>query len=783
MRRKRQRWIVRTALPAAVLVAAGLFHPGPAAAQPAGAETDKCAPGDDRGVRCVQVSAMLDRAPAVGQQAALSVELRAHIDVPDVRIEIDLPAALQWSSAPAGFDVRRRSSSRPHNGGSVNQAVRVSSLAGGRTATVTGMVTAVAAGDIAVRVRVLPPDGFGLGVEEPVLLTVGADPASARLGLSAGPYRTAAVPAGATVTAVTTLPVPFVGTAGLAQPHSDDPPPSGPRRFTLSCAQGGFVYQDAAGNRHPSVNLQVQVWDDFIGDDLLAVGLTDGAGRYRVCFDNDTDPDGQDVFVRFVTQNGQWGVEWDDDPYEFDTEVRNNVGDGTTTDFGGREPGDPRLNGGLRAYDDANAAAAFTPGDCWDALDRDCRRIDINWDPDENPGTFYSRGPNEVTLTAQDADDRNVVVHELGHAVMDDVYEDDMVSGGPDCQQHELHRTETRECAWLEGFADWYGVAVFNDPVYRDTVDQNVEQNLDTPTWGSNRQDNGAAWENGDGVEGRVAGALWDLVDGPGEQPWDRFGEGLGPVWDTFLRHRSANFREYWDQRGQDGRNVGPDALASLFQNTIDYGFRDPLADHQSLTRPTPLTDHNYRFDTTKVFWSVVALRPPANADYDLRVYDDANLTQLLGASLTLTGTTDFVAINSNRRALGDYYPQVRAVSGTGEYLIEADETNGLLAGTDKVTMGPNRLAAVWDFCPAANQSVTLTVSPSDPSQDAELFVMSSDPGAPETAVRSRAAAVASASANGPGGAESVTVDLPTGCHGVIIVNRAGNGTYTLTQS
>lgn len=36
---------------------------------------------------------------------------------------------------------------------------------------------------------------------------------------------------------------------------------------------------------------------------------------------------------------------------------------------------------------------------------------------------------------------------------------------------------------------------------------------------------------------------------------------------------------------------------------------------------------------------------------------------------------TDFVAVNSNRRAPGDHYPQGHPVSGTGDYRIEADET------------------------------------------------------------------------------------------------------------
>jgi len=784
---------LRTVLLVTALAAAGLSQTGTAMAQPSAAETlSKCATGDDRGVRCMDVSAKLDRSPAAGQRANLSVRIRSLVDIPNARVEIDLPAALKWTSAPEGYDVARHASALPDTQGAVSRAERVTALTAGRTMKIGGAVEAVGTGDLTIRVRVLPPAGYGLGVEEPVLATVGTDAASSRLGLKGGPsarHGSVAVNSGTKATPLTELPAPDLGTKGLTKPHTDDARASAEGTVAaaaISCVKGSYFYNDAAGVRHPSVNLQVQVWDEdpANSDDLLAVGLTDGSGAYHVCFDNSTDArGGQDVYLNFVAQNGQWGVEWDDDPWTFDTDQHDNVGDGTTTDFGGLQPADPRLHGSLRAYDDANTGAAFTPGDCWDRLDHDCRRIDINWDPDENPGTFYRPGEDEVYLTAQDADDRNVVVHELGHAVMDDVYEDDTFNTGSGCANHQIHVAVSAGCAWSEGFGDWFGVAAFGDPVYRDTVDQNQELNLDTATWGSTRGDSGAAWENGDQVEGRVAGALWDLIDTADEQPWDLYGDGLDAVWNTFLNHRSTSFAEYWAARGQDGRNVGAAALGSLYQNTIDYGFRNPLADHQSLLRPTPVVDHNYRFDTTKVFWSVVALRPPSSTvDYDLRLYDDSGLGSLLTSSVLGPGVTDFVAVNSNRRAVGDYYPQVHAVTGTGDYRIEADETEGIFAGTPTITMGANRLAALWDICLSAGERATYTVTPSDSGQDAELFVLSADSGGSDN-VLSRSGAVASSDGHGAGDPESVTVDLPEGCHGLVVVNKAGSGAYTVAKS
>jgi hypothetical protein len=776
---------------AAVVVPAAFGPSAPAGAAPGTPQApagpvSACTLGGDLGPSCLSASAHLTEAVARGGRTTLKFEVKSQIDLRGVRVQVDLPAPLDWQSGPAGFTVERFHSALPGDGGQLTRASAPVDLAAGKPVKYEATLAAVGTGDVAVRVRAVAPAGMGRNTEVPVLATIGADRASSSLGLPKGPVGTVPVPPGTAAVPANPGAVPDVGTRGLATPHSDDPGAGGIHpQAALACVRGSFNYLDPAGATRPSINLQVQVWDsDTIGDDLLAVGLTDGSGGYHICFDNSTDVSGgQDVYLRFVTENGQWGVQNDDDPFVFTTEVHSNVGNGTTVDFGGRQPADPRFMGALRVFDDANAAAAFVPGECWAARDHDCRVIEFNWDPASTRSTAYNQGNNQVSLLAQDADDRNVVVHELGHGVMDDVYADNFPSTGRSCQQHVLHLANTRECAWTEGFADWFGVAVFNDPTYRDTGDQTITQSFDTPTWGSVRQDTGDPWQNGDNVEGRVAGAIWDLVDGPGEPVWDRYGEGLQAFWDSFTAHRANNFAQYWQQRGADGRNVGPDALAALYQNTIDYQFRDPLASQQALIRPMPVVPHNYRFDTATPFWSVVALRPPATSDYDLYLYDDVNLTQQLSASLQLDGVTDFVAVDSNHRAFGDYYPQVRAVTGTGDYVIEEAETSGLLADTNKVAMGPNRLVTVWDYCTATPGHATFTVTPSDPGQDAELFVMGSDAGRPDTLVRSRGQALADSTGAGPGGTETVGIDLGADCYGIVLINKAGNGTYTLTRT
>ncbi|MFD9204134.1 hypothetical protein ACFWDP_38460, partial [Streptomyces anthocyanicus] len=414
---------------------------------------------------------------------------------------------------------------------------------------------------------------------------------------------------------------------------------------------------------------------------------------------------------------------------------------------------------------------------CWDRDDTDCRHIGIVWPTDEG-GTFYDPGDDEVNLEDLQAENPWTVAHELGHGVMDDVYKDYQPDIGPDCRQHFVHLAEKAECAWVEGFADWYGtevVELFGNPASFD---------FDTPTWGDP-----ADWDNGPNVEGRIAGALRDLVDSGDEPSWDSYGEGEANVWEVFLDHRSDTFQQYWQQRGTDGYNVGDAPQASLFQNTIDLapGFREPLTAGAERVRPTPNPPgrHNYRYDTAFRFWSVVALRPGANDDYELELYDDRAMTQRLGQSLSGRGATDFIAVDSNvnNREPGDYYPRVTHNFGTDPYVIEVADGGKLLPLTgDQRTMGNNDLVEVWDTCTDAKRSITVT--PSGAAQDAELYVVASRPG-PDTSVIGRQQILTGSVSGGAGEPESVEFTPPAGldCFGVILINKSGSGTYSLAVS
>jgi hypothetical protein len=359
---------------------------------------------------------------------------------------------------------------------------------------------------------------------------------------------------------------------------------------------------------------------------------------------------------------------------------------------------------------------------------------------------------------------------------MDDVYNDAMPPS-PNCNPHNLDATSSAGCAWVEGWAEWFPCTVYNDPFYR--WPSGAALNLEAQSWGN-------GWGEGDTTEARVAGALIDITDSANEASWDRFNEGSANIWYTFMHHVDNTYVQYWSSRTADGYNVtDAGALAGSYQNTIDYQFRDPIGDYSPLSRPRPVPSQNYGYSTSTIYWSVIAVRPPSGADYDLALYDDRAQTASLASSTFGSSMVDFVAVDSNLRALGDYYPRVNLWSGFGSYQIElAQSAATLAAGSSPVTMGSSNIVAVRDTFLTAGVPVTLTVTPGNSGQNPELFLMGDDPASAPTWVRSRASALSQSTANGPGVAETLTyTPTRTGWFGVVVVNAAGSGTYTLTRA
>jgi hypothetical protein len=736
---------------------------------------------------CLGVTAALDRAPAVGETATLTVTVRASRKLAATQVTVDLPGQLGWATTPAGFRAGRATSRRPERSGTTTTAQRTITVDAGRPFTTTGVVKAVTPGFGQLQVRARAPEGGTVhdGVAD-VYLTVAGAGAASRFGaqpaaehgrtatLARAPARVAQRPAG--------LKPQSVGTAGL------EPPKAGLAACDTQ-ATGGFGYLDQANVFHNAMNIQVKVRD--VGNGTLATGVTDSAGRFSICFDSAAAPR---LYVTIVSENSIWRVQNNisGNAFDWSTGVRPNPVPGSTVDFGTMTPGDPADYRAVHAFDEANDAWLFVPRAgrlCFDQDDTTCRKLIIRWGrttppepvPDPDPTrpeyrTSFANGPNEVRLLPDDPNGRMIVVHEIGHAIMDDVYNDDVTR--VDCTGHAIETAMNGDCAWSEGFADWLPLGVYGSGRFEFPSGSTVE--LEFASWDTT----GIA--RGDATEGRVAGALLDIIDTRRESDYDIFGEGLNTIWTTFTRHIDRTFASFWAGRTADGFNVADTgALSSVYQNTIDYGFREPLNDNTPLFRQQPVP-HNYGLNTGTPTWSVITLAPNQGADYDLDLYDDrAQVTPRLSSSTLGGPAVDFVAIDSRSRPFGDYYPRVRTFTGVGPYDVEF-----LQGGLPAITPGvpwtgrftPGQVVKIRDAFLTAGVPVTMTVTPSQGDLNPDLFAVTSNPLDPATWIKNRAQATASATTAGFNVPETLTFTPPTtGFYGIVIVNKeAGFGDFSL---
>jgi hypothetical protein len=517
---------------------------------------------------CLQVDATLSRAPSVGQTAVLRFAVATRVPRADVTITAELPAGLRWASAPGGMRLSEQHSLVPENAGRLRTVTLSRAVTQGRPVHLVGVVEAVAPGP--AQIRVSATSQFGTGGQagsDNVFLDVAAAGRTSTFGIHV-PKVSGTTAADVPSTASRARAERSVGTAGLRRPFTDDRPVRAANAAASACVAGGWFYVDNTGVSRPSRNFQVQVWDQDTssGDDLLATGVTGSNGRYSLCFPNDDclGCGGQDVYLRFISENSLWLVRGNGNSYAYGTGVRNNVGNGSTTNFGLLQPSDATQMRGLHAFDAVNDAWLWKPGFCWDRLDATCRQVLVNWTPSSTDGTYYSTEANDIHLAADDPNAATVVVHELGHAVMDDVYEDNFPAA-PNCSPHFIHRASSQGCAWTEGWAEWFPASVYRDPFFRWPTGESLD--LENATWGT------PGWDNTHSVEGRVAGALIDISDATNEGT-DRVTEDpRGPLWTTFLGHRDATLAEFWADRRADGFDVSNNALGALFQNTINYGF------------------------------------------------------------------------------------------------------------------------------------------------------------------------------------------------------------------
>ncbi|MBP2356069.1 hypothetical protein JOF29_007179 [Kribbella aluminosa] len=540
----------------------------PSIAVPAPPPPTACTPFSDTATHrtderpsCLKTVVTLSGAPAVGHEARVDLVVDTTATTQPVKLEVTLPAGLEWVDPPGDLSSSVSASKVPVNRGEVHRAVGQGLAGKGHPWRLSGTIRAVDAG--AAEIGVTATATSGDEATASTFVTVGAKTSSA--GIAVKEVAQAAPAAnGATRT------FPRYAPKAVADSSAATVPAAKPAAAE-ACAAGSWNYVDYQGVARVSANARVKVYDaDKGGDDLLASGLTDADGRYRLCFGNvDEDGTGQDVYVEFGTENPNWVIQNNvsKKAYRFTTNTRQDVANGETVDFGAFQPADPALMRGVEAFDTINTAWNWKPASkCWDARDTKCRQGKVNWAPDSTTCCWYDLQENAAYIDASTPDFHVMVLHEFGHGVMDDVYEDKFPDS-PNCSPHWFEKASSAGCAWTEGWASWFAMTVLDDPHYYWPGGYVLD--LESPTWGTTPPN----WENGDTVEGRVLGAMIDLGDGGDRnEAGDTCSEDpTKALWNTFLDDVSGSFAAFWAARAKFGYSVGPNELSCLYHNTIDY--------------------------------------------------------------------------------------------------------------------------------------------------------------------------------------------------------------------
>ena len=531
---------------------------------------------------CLRVTAALDKAPAVGETATLTVNVEAQRDLGEVTVSVNVPTGLDVVSGPGTDGAAVGATAGP--GAIVPRLATVEPGVGSEALSFD--VKAADNGATLIEVYVTAQvDGFTDGAMTIVPLTVADKSGKSELSVET-PTRGAAVEA--TGSRSIAQPDPNHEAAPAAKVDSGQAAAAAGTNGLQSCTDGRWVYDNPTLGSTGVPNYGIQVWDedDFGPNDLLGSTVTAFDGSWEVCW---TDKDGaaegpgaQEVYVLYRAENSVWRVRdtsASDETYE-NQSATVQIDEGDDFGWGDRSPanGIDRAIHAFHAIDKLWQWGNDPSGDCFDWGATVCRQLTINWTSTSTDGTFYSLSGNDVHLLAADPDSEHVVIHEATHAVMDDVYNDSFPSF-PNCSPHFIQGVSSTGCAWTEGFAEWVPAAVLNDPFFR-FIGGNNDVNLE------NVDVNSADWSDGDAVEGRVAGAMIDIQDSAVATLdffdfWSETDMDQYEVFQDFATIgngvRPATYAEFWSDRGTAGLNrANTGANGSNNQNTIDYSFTAP---------------------------------------------------------------------------------------------------------------------------------------------------------------------------------------------------------------
>jgi hypothetical protein len=302
---------------------------------------------------------------------------------------------------------------------------------------------------------------------------------------------------------------------------------------------------DGAGTStvtHPVGRVLVELYDEeSTGDRWLATSNTSSSpiGFYTFTVPNE-DPDGSgiDPYLRvFADDQGAQGgrraqiVDEGNHPYVYLSPV---VDGGDLAD--GLHPYDHTIP----EYDIASQAFYIfdrTANAAYEFLQRETDweypgSVQLNW-PDgcifDGLGSCFN---GQIFLDEPDGRSPDVIIHEYGHFVLSQ-YDVDVIGA---CAalwppfRHYMWEKLNPLCAWSEGWADFFEMAVQGDPDYMNSDLENVEEAYKL---GRATTDTAASYE------GVVAASLWDVFD-TADEAFDQLADGFDGASGNGIWHLST---------------------------------------------------------------------------------------------------------------------------------------------------------------------------------------------------------------------------------------------------
>lgn len=349
--------------------------------------------------------------------------------------------------------------------------------------------------------------------------------------------------------------------------------PDPPETATALTVTGCFYYEDADGRNLGARNVWVRVWDDdILFNDLLWSGVARADGCWTAAgltLEEESPSGNQDIYVEYSTWSNPGGKVVD--PflgfYTTSTPVTSEVSSSPFDSGSWLPPADVNYRAAFRVFAYLEEAWQF---DCAVGAGQDCfsePTVEAIVPGDE---TYYQIGDNRIRVKVDGDSDRSrdVVAHERGHWVMDRlVYEDGFWPPGAG-GDHTWCGQYTQGLAWTEGWATYYalrkGYWLDNSDIF-----------FDYGSGGRVGIESGFACDpavTGDTNEYRVAGALWDIVDGAPDGK-DAHTTSWSDLWFVVDDCVTPSFRELYDSPCSWVSHglARPSLLFPAWQNYIDY--------------------------------------------------------------------------------------------------------------------------------------------------------------------------------------------------------------------